>query len=223
VVLASALGSFALSRTPLFDEHRVVVRGTRHLSVSRVVRESGVTGRNVLWLDAGAAERALERDPWIAHAEVSRVLPRGIAISIVEREPVAVVRRSDGYALLAGDGTVLATPPSSKGWPQIRPGTIPSAAQAAVLGSARSLAALPSTVRDEVRFASQDDAGEVSMRLRGGTVVRFGPPSDLPAKADALAAVLSYADGHGVRLASIDVRFPAAPSARVVGGGSIAP
>jgi len=218
-----ALGILGLSRTPLFDEHGVVVRGARHLSIARVVRESGVGGRNVLWLDTGAAERALERDPWIARAEVSRDLPRAISISIVEREPVGVVRRSDGFALLAGDGTILGTRSSPAGWPLIRPGTIPTAAQAAVLGSARALAALSPTLRGEIRFASQDDAGEVSMRLRDGTGVRLGPPSDLRAKADALAAVLSYAQEHGVRLSSIDVRFPAAPSARVVGGGSIAP
>jgi len=220
---ALALAALALSRSPLFDAGHVAVVGAHRLSAQRVIRESGVAGRNVVWLDTGAAERALEGDPWIAHAEVSRDLPRSVTISIEEREPVAVLRRSNGYALLAGDGTVLGSPSSPKGWPVIRPGTIPSAAQAAEIGSTRALAALSPEVRAEVRFVSQDDSGEVSMHLRDGTLVRVGPASDLRAKADALAAVLSYARGQGVRLASIDVRFPAAPSARIVGGGSIAP
>jgi cell division protein FtsQ len=213
----------AVSRTSLFTVDRVSVRGTSHLSAARVIRESGVEGRNAIWLDAGAVARTLERDPWIARAAVSRSLPSSVAIVIVERVAVAAIREPTGYRVVAADATVLGTQHTAAGLPVIRPGTIPGQAQGTYAGPARVLGALSPIVRERVASCSQDAAGDVAMRLRSGVLVRFGPATDVQAKADALSAVLAYTDAEKAPVTSIDVRFPAAPSARLGDGSSITP
>jgi cell division protein FtsQ len=212
-----------VSRSSIFAVGRVTVTGESHLSAAKVIKESGVRGRNVLWLDEGAVERALERDPWISRAVVSRSLPPSVTIAIVERVPVAVIQGSADFTVIASDATVLGTRRIAGRLPVILPGTIPAGARETYDGPTRALAALSATVRGQVASVSQDARGDLAMRLRSGTLVRFGPATDVQAKADALSAVLAYAAGRRTRVASIDVRFPAAPSAQLGDGTSITP
>jgi cell division protein FtsQ len=222
VAVTIAVGGL-VSRSSVFAVGRVTVLGASHLSASKVIKESGVKGRNVLWLDTGVVERELERDPWISRAVVSRSLPSSVAITIVERVPVAAIQGSDGYTVVAADATVLGIQRTAGRLPVIRPGAIPGQVRGTYGGPTRVLAALSSTVRGQVASVSQDARGDVAMQLRSGTEVRFGPATDVQAKADALSAVLAYAAAQKTRVASIDVRFPAAPSARLGDGTSIMP
>jgi cell division protein FtsQ len=222
VVAALAAGGL-VSKSSMFAVGRVTVRGASNLAASTIIRESGVKGRNALWLDTGAVERVLERDPWISRAVVSRSLPSSVSITIDERVPVAAIVGPAGYTVVAADGTVLGTQRTAARLPVISPGTIASRVQGTYGGPTRVLAALSSIVRGQVASVSQDANGDVAMRLRSGTEVRFGPATDVQAKADALSAVLAYAAAQKARVASIDVRFPAAPSARLDDGTSITP
>jgi cell division protein FtsQ len=222
VVAILALGVL-VSRSSVFAVRRVTVTGASHLSAAKVIRESDATSRNVLWLDTGAVERALERDPWILNAVLSRSLPTSLTIRIVERVPVAVIQGPTGFTVIAGDATVLGTRRTSGRLPVILPGAIRGGPRGTNYGPTTVLAALSTSVRDRVASVSQEAGGDLAMRLRSGTLVRFGPATDVRAKADALSAVLAYAAGQTTRVASIDVRFPAAPSARLGDGTSITP
>jgi cell division protein FtsQ len=223
VVTAILAAATFVSRSSIFAVGSVTVTGASHLSAAKVINESGVKGRNVLWLDTGAIERALERDPWISGAVVSRSLPSSITIAIVERVPVAVIKEPADFTVVAADAAVLGARQTAGRLPVILPGTVPGEAHAAYDGPVRVLAALSSAVRGQVASVTQDAGGDLAMRLRSGTLVRFGPATDVQAKADALSAVLAYAAGQRTRVASIDVRFPAAPSARLGDGTSITP
>ncbi len=48
-------------------------------------------GDSLLSADVGAAERALERHPWVARAEVHRRLPAALEVVVAERAPRALV------------------------------------------------------------------------------------------------------------------------------------
>jgi cell division protein FtsQ len=222
VVGATLALAVLIARSSLFSVDRVTVTGASHLSTRRVIEESGVRGRDALWLDTAAIEGALEEDPWIAHATVARRLPSSVEIAVVERVPVAAVEAPGGFTMVAADATVLGTRPSAGRLPLIQPG--PTEGQADPYDApARMLGALSSTVRAQVASVSPEAGGDLVMRLRSGTLVRFGPATNLRAKADAFAAVLAYVAAQHSRVASIDVRFPAAPSARLEDGTSILP
>lgn len=60
-----------------------------------------------LLVDATALSEALESDPWIEHAEVSRSLPAGLSVRIEEARPA--FRLADGPAV-DGRGRVLPVP-----------------------------------------------------------------------------------------------------------------
>ncbi len=220
ILLGAAGASYAFARSPFFALKSIRVAGIRHISQERVVREAGLAeGENVLWLDAGAMEVRLERDPWIETATVARSLPRGVTVQIVERSPVAAIERGGIFEIVAADGVTLTTAGGAPGLPVIRSGgeqrgAIPT-------GPLAALAALDPKTRAEVRVASTTGGGMIVLRLLSGTRVVLGGANDLQDKASALGAVLTYERAHHVRFVEVDVRYPGAPRARLPGGSSV--
>jgi len=92
------LGYRAAASASFFQVRKVEASGINRASLSSIqsvvredVKESGV------WrADLSALSNHLQQLPWVRTAVVTRVLPDGIRVRIVEREPRAVVRTSAG-------------------------------------------------------------------------------------------------------------------------------
>ncbi len=69
-------------------------------------------GRNIFFIPLGARRTALEQLPWVEHATVMRLLPDQLRVAIVERTPVAFVRRGNTIALVDAHGVFLHLPPA---------------------------------------------------------------------------------------------------------------
>jgi cell division protein FtsQ len=92
-----------------FQVRRVEVQGTSRVSADEVqalVRKE-VEKTGVWRADLNGMNARLERVPWIRTAVVSRVLPDGIRVRIVERVPRAVVRTASGRFRWVDDDAVL--------------------------------------------------------------------------------------------------------------------
>jgi cell division protein FtsQ len=203
--------------TPLFDAREIRIEGNQRMSDDEIQRIAGVSpGTNVFHADLGEAARELEADPRVAEAEVTRDLPATLVIRVDERTPVGAVLTSTVPTVVAGDGTPLPGM-DAKGLPEIRPlaGALSEAnrtAGASVLGAMRP------ALRGRVRTVDVASSGDVVVGLQGGVLVSYGMPVALEAKAQSLQAVLGWAAGGGVALASVDVRIPNAPTARTPNG-----
>jgi hypothetical protein len=53
------------------------------------------------------------------------------------------------------------------------------------------------------------------LRLEAGAIVSYGAPTEMPAKARTLAALLRWESRDGGRLVRVDLRTPLAPTAHV--------
>jgi cell division protein FtsQ len=187
--------------------------GNRHLSWTGVIQQAGLrTGENVLSLDADAIEQRLERDPWVQSASVHRSLLSTVTIQVVERTPVAVVRRAGSFDLVAADGVAVSRSAGADGLPLLRrSGGTDHQAQA---GPLSALATLDARTRGKVAMAWASEPSGIILRLRSGTRVTFGSATALREKAAALSSILSYAATRNDRLVALDLRSPAAPRAR---------
>lgn len=111
VLLAVCLGMMlfagyrAASASKFFEVRTVDVSGVSHTSdeqIKAIVRRT--VGVNGVWhADLGAISSELERQPWVRSAIVSRVLPSGLRVRIIERSPRAVVRTAAGRLMWVDD------------------------------------------------------------------------------------------------------------------------
>lgn len=221
-LICVAIAGAGLTSTSLFHAKSIGVEGERHLSERQVLRIAGIDDdTNVFRLDEGAVRRRLERDPWIANAIVSADLPSSVSITVLERVPVAVaLTEEDGRQLIAGDGTPLGAAAAGSALPEVRlvgePGQ-PGPAFDAVAAGAGVVAGMPPAIRSQVELVVIGSDGTITLHLTDGVTVTYGGPDEFEAKAEAIAAILAYAEDQGRALMSIDVTAPAAPTARFVG------
>lgn len=88
----------AAASASFFEPRRIDVSGTSRASVdqvSAVVRRT-VAASGVWRADLQAISIELEKLPWVRRATVSRVLPDGLRVRVIERVPRAVIRTTAG-------------------------------------------------------------------------------------------------------------------------------
>jgi cell division protein FtsQ len=224
VAVALAVATVQLARTPLFGLAAIRVEGTSALDREQVLAAADVRpGQPYLGLDLEAIGRRVAALPRVATARVVRDYPASLRILVSERPPVASVRKTAVYWLVAADGTVLeatrrrtADLPHVAGVPlpaDLHPGSRlppgnPLANALAALGGMR-----PELRRQVVAVRARSLDG-LEFGLRDGTRVLYGLAAEQPAKDAAALLVRRTLAKERREVERIDVRNPAAPTVR---------
>lgn len=213
VVAVGLVGAAALTRTPVLDVDHVTVTGAGRTGTDAARAAAGVDrGRAMVSVDLGAARARLEALPWVLRATVARRWPGTVAVTLVERRPVAVVGRGFAAVLVDRDGRILGPPsPRREAVPVVH---VPAGPPGERLGPrGRTLVAvvagLPADLRRDVVGVRPSSKG-VELELRDAIAVRWGDASQPVAKADAVRALLRQADRRTI--ATVDVTVPATPA-----------
>ncbi|MEP7075542.1 MAG: FtsQ-type POTRA domain-containing protein [Acidobacteriota bacterium] len=105
----SVMGYRTVAASEFFDVKRVDVRGVSRASkdeiekiVTSQTQHSGVWNADLIDLKA-----KIEKLTFVKSAAVSRVLPNGIRVGIVERQPQAIVSLSSGDFLIDENGEII--------------------------------------------------------------------------------------------------------------------
>jgi cell division protein FtsQ len=220
-LLVLGLGILGFLRSPYFAADHISVEGTMRLAPERVLRVGGIErGQNVVTLDTAAIEDRLEADPWISSASVTTDLPDTVVVRITERVPVASVPTHDGWEVVAGDGVVVTTTTREPRLPTVA--SVVPGEDITSLG-ARALGAMDHSLRARVSALTVGIDGVTRLVMDDGVTVSYGTLDEVASKAQALAAVLEWADDEGIRVEQIDISVPGAPTARLAGGAIASP
>jgi len=108
-VIALALGYRAAASASLFQVRAIDVTGTSRTSAEEIaaMTRRAVSRTGVWRADLSAISADLQRLPDVRRAVVTRVLPDGLRVRIIERVPVAVVRTSAGHFVWADEEGVM--------------------------------------------------------------------------------------------------------------------
>ncbi len=207
-----SVATWWVTNSAIFDLRSLHIRGNVHLTKGQVAKVGDLTAQvNVLWTMPGTIERRLERHPWIREAHVSRTLPSALTVVIKERRPVAVL--PDEGAVVAPDGKVLGKNERGGGLPMIS-AAVPAGGDETVLSQTGLAVArtIPAKVRRLIQDITISETGRVQLRLRDGTVVVYGDPSDMRLKSAVLQAILRWTTSTGTTPKTIDVSVPGAPT-----------
>lgn len=218
VAVVLVTGGVTLSYTPVFEARVVEVEGTEHLSARQVLRAAGVgEGTNVAHLDEDSVESRLEMHPWIQRATVTTSLPATLTISVTERSGLVVADLGHGLRLIAADGTDLGRASWPSPLPEVASAEGAPASTEVLRAAGRLVRALPPDLRSQVDSVVVATDASAALVLDGGVEVRYGLLDEATAKAQALGAIIEYADREERGLVSIDISAPATATARFVG------
>jgi cell division protein FtsQ len=109
LMAASTFGLYRyVSTSARFAIKQISIEGASHLSEAEAGKLAGVSlGKNIFNVDLEQARRALIQSPWVERATVDRRLPGSIKITVVEREPAALVSLGGSLYLAARGGDVF--------------------------------------------------------------------------------------------------------------------
>lgn len=187
----------------------VEVSGVEQLGAAEVERAAAVpTGEPLATVDLDRIRTRVEALAPVRSADVTRQWPDSVLVTVVEREPVAVVRIGGKLRGLDEDGVVFrdfARAPA--GLPRID--TAADTGSEALREGALVVAALPGDLAAKVDHVDVRTIDEISLELRDGREVVWGSAAEPELKAQVLATLLGVADAQ-----RYDVSVPGQPTTR---------
>jgi cell division protein FtsQ len=98
----------AAANTAGFRITSIAMAGQKELTREEVLTVAGITGRtSLLFLDAADARARLKDNPWIAEANVLKLYPGRLHITVTEREAFALWQKDGKVSVIARDGAVV--------------------------------------------------------------------------------------------------------------------
>jgi cell division septal protein FtsQ len=108
IAVPLAVAAWVLT-SPAFALKRIEVSGVERVSAGWVRQAlAPLNGRHLLRVRLAEIQSLVVRHPWVRSVEIRKELPDRLVVDIVEREPVALMRRGEGLSLVDRDGTVFA-------------------------------------------------------------------------------------------------------------------
>jgi cell division septal protein FtsQ len=196
----------------------VKVEGLHYLDAARVCAIAGIRpGVDLIAFDRVQARQALLLSPRILRAEVDRVLPRGVRIRIVEREPVLLVQHGTPWEV---DSSGVLLPPLAEGSVADVPllsgprfDGMRAGAQIRTPEVQRGLAWVAALSQDELQLGGQvsqigvSDPNATELQMMNGTRVLTPPWPPGVRELSALRVVLADLQHRGMSAEVVDLRF----------------
>jgi cell division septal protein FtsQ len=206
VVIGAGIG-LALVRSPWLAVRSVTVFGAVHAEVLPILEaQNVVAGVPTVSIRPSAIEEALERDPWVAYAEVRVTWPGTIEATVAERIPAGWVEVDGNWMLVSSEGVAVASGTPTRGEPIVRAdiGALRLGERIEdpdAIGAFTFLAHLPAELAVDAEVSVGVFGIEASI---AGHDVVLGNRRDMDAKVDTLVAVLAAGveDGFAINLVS---------------------
>ncbi|MFE9421828.1 cell division protein FtsQ/DivIB [Kitasatospora sp. NPDC006697] len=201
--LLLAVAGWVVFFSSLLDVRTVAVQGLRNdqLTVDQVRQAIGPVQHGPLArVDLDAVQHRVEAIPRVARAEVWRGWPHTLRVKVIERQPVAAVKGSDGkFTEMDASGVSFATdstPP--RGVPVVELQLSQPAQDAAqvlpeaalVQGAVKVAAGLPADVASQAPSMLVRSYDDIEVRLPSGVTVRWGSPERTDRKSVVLRALM---------------------------------
>lgn len=219
VLLALVAVGWAVFFSPLLVVRDVKVVGAERTAPEEVAAIADLADdQNILLLSTDAVTRRVEELPWVASADVDRMLPSTLRIKITERTPALVLALGAERWTLDAGGHVLAAGVVGKGLPvlagveedEVEPGADLDSVEAT--GALTAWNSLQDSLRERVGAIFAPTLERISFSLVDGTVIRYGAPESMPEKNEVLRAILARLESEGRTVEYIDVRVPTHPA-----------
>ncbi len=191
----------------------VDVQGTERLSPREIRSAAAVPlGEPLARVDLGRIRSRVQALAPVKSADVTREWPDQVLVTVVEREPIAVVELGGRLQGMDADGVIFQSyAKAPAGLPRVE--TSSRTGSEALREGALVVAALPTSLAKGVDHVEVTTVDEISLELRDGRTVVWGSASESEEKARVLAALLAKKQGDSPPQV-LDVSVPGLPTTR---------
>ncbi|MEO8284727.1 MAG: cell division protein FtsQ/DivIB [Pseudarthrobacter sp.] len=213
--LVAALLAVAIF-SPLLAVGTISVTGTKLVTTSQVQAAlEPLKGKPLPQVSDDEVSRMLEPLVQIKSVSTQARPPSELAVQVLERIPVALVKQGEQYELVDVDGVVLATTtdPASVSLPVIDGGA-GAIGKDLFQATAQVLGALPPDVLSKLSNASAQSVDAVELKLVDGQTIIWGNAGEKELKAKVLAALLKVPADPKNPVRVYDVSAPRHPVTR---------
>lgn len=174
----------------LMDVEQVEVVGAERVPGRQVQRAAALAvGQPTARLDVAAVAAAVGSIPGVLSVNVARQWPDTVRVTVIERDPVAVLNTGAGPTAIDSTGAQFPVSGSERRrLPVIRSGSEPAAD--ALLGAAQVVASLPAPVLRRVEQVHAPTRDSITLALANGDQVVWGSADDAELKGDVLGVLL---------------------------------
>ncbi len=107
-LVALALGALGFSLfSPTFYIGQVTVKGTSNTTLVHTIQHMGMLGQNIFLIDIAGFTSRVDALPLIASADIEKVGPNALTVSVVERQPVLLWQTPRGTYSVDSHGIVI--------------------------------------------------------------------------------------------------------------------
>ncbi len=202
----------ALARLAGFELKAITLTGQRELAEGDILEAAQLSNRDALpFIDAAALRERLKKLPMVREAEVSKLYPDHIVISVKEREAFAYWQHGGQISVIARDGTVIDE--LAQETDLALPFIVGEGANRRV-EQYLALAALSAELRSPARAGMLVAGRRWTLRLENGVDVKL--PEDRPE--EALARLVRLDREHKILnkdILSLDMRIEGRATARL--------
>lgn len=208
---------FAQSTTAAvgFAIENVRVSGNSETSEIDILQLLGLDGTtSLVAMDVEAARQKLSKLPWVEYAEVRKIYPKTIEVTLKEREAFGIWQNGSELSLIEKNGSVIAPLRDSKF--ASLPLFVGRGAERAAASFRTEMAGWPD-VRSRVRAYVRVAGRRWDLHLNNGVIIKL-PEEGVE---QALAALAKYEAAEGVLerdIAAIDLRLPDRTTIRLTEG-----
>ncbi|MCH6470629.1 cell division protein FtsQ/DivIB [Sinomonas terrae] len=204
-VVAAVMGLVLF--TPVLAVHTITVEGTKMLAPAQVQEAlAPLKGKPLPLVGPSDVSRLVAPIVQVKSVQSRAVPPNTLLVTVVERVPVALVKQTDGFSVVDGDGVQIATAKDQSAYPV--PVIDPQGAHMShdtFLAVTSVLSALPQDVLGQLATASAQSVDSVQLKLSNGQTVVWGNTQDRDLKAKVLEALMKSAQNPPQGQAPVNV------------------
>ncbi|MFD1746972.1 cell division protein FtsQ/DivIB [Rhizobium helianthi] len=200
-----------------FAIENVRVSGNVETSEIDILQLLGLDGTtSLVAMDVDAARQKLSKLPWVQYAEVRKVYPKTIEVTLKEREAFGIWQHGDNLSLIERNGSVIAPLRDNKF--ASLPLFVGRGAEAAAARFKDEMAKWPD-IRSRVRAYVRVAGRRWDLHLNNGVIIKL-PEEGID---EALAFLTKYESSQGVLerdIASVDLRLADRTTVRLTEGAA---
>lgn len=217
VLVLLFVGLILFFRSSTFDLklEKVTISGNKVLKDEEILKTLSLKpGTSIFALSVRNLALKLEENPWVKEVNISRRLPDGLSVKVVERRPLALLEANETGYLIDEEAFVIAqVDPEKVNLPSLHDIPIKSLKVGLIIDSEplqaglKVLSSMPQSLYKKIKLVSVPGGENITFYTDEGVEILFGRPEEIERKFEIIEKLLRTEKN----VLMVDVRVPSNP------------